>query len=171
MVSQVDIFSLMYQTKMKQKKNLTAVNSYKKYFAEVVLENIFFNTTEESSSLWHELIDPNANHYFELTSTSWLISAEKQCLTNWIESFNNGDYELVKSILSQNVIWNDDDEIVFFISSSISFSCTWKVFKENWSDFLSIDDECPVVINEINDNCILLFSVSGSLYKIPRRRN
>jgi hypothetical protein len=126
------------------------------------------NSAEDASEIWKKNIDSIAKHFFAFDNNNWIISGKMNLLGNWLEIFNNRNYDKIANILSEQVDWKDNDEIVFCVSDTISFTCSWVVFKANWSDFLCINDECPIVINDNDVKNILLFEVSGRLLKVNK---
>jgi hypothetical protein len=65
-----------------------------------------------------------------------------------MEAYNDDDNATVEKLLRGRVNWSDDTTIRFFVKKSIVFQTRWCEFLRFWDEFISAEDDCPIIIPE-----------------------
>lgn len=124
---------------------------------------------EEAILVWNMYIDSKAASFFNLPDNNWIIASSRYSLGDWLKEFNSSKNDNVKSALSSEVQWNDGDIIWYCISKFLVLESTWKTFKDNWINFLSCEDDCPIIINKNCCGTAILFRPIGDFIKIRNK--
>lgn len=156
-----DIYITTSQTNMKEIKKTI----YNFAFEDINSEEIYLLSKDEAVKIWEANIDKNDLHFFKLKDENWLISHESIIIDqNYIIDFND-EYDVRIISLLENLLWKDIDRIFFCLNSDLIICTTWKIFKQNWINFLYVYDDCPIIlkVGENNFKEALIFNTTGSI--------
>jgi len=92
-----------------------------------------------------------------------LIDNDPLIIGEWIGDFNQEKTEGVESLLNTKLKWDDKDKLWFCISKKTILETSWGDFKKLWIEFLYCEDDCPIIINEKNPNCAIIFRPIGDI--------
>jgi len=135
-------------------------------FDSVDLLSTFLLDKSEAEKIWGKYIDKELKPYHQLESSHWLNATINNTIGNWIEAYNEDDYETVKVILESEINWLANDILYFCMSKYFVIKTTWMDFKAGWINFLMCEDESPVLINENNPENVLVFNPIGSIKRV-----
>ncbi|HLP50051.1 MAG TPA: DUF2947 family protein [Chitinophagales bacterium] len=127
-------------------------------------QHTFLLSAQEANKLWAEKIDRHNFHYFKLGDDVWVTQTDTLLTNNWVECYNNEQSEETTNTLSAFEEWHDTDTIYFCRNGSIIIESTWAEFKNYWRCFLSIYDDCPIILNAAVPHVALIFSARGAIF-------
>ncbi|WP_444940664.1 DUF2947 family protein [Microbulbifer sp. ZKSA004] len=144
------------------------ISDFREYF-EGSGQEIYLLAEDSAADVWEKNIDPKASSYFSLPDHSWIVDGKLTLLGNWLEPFNAGEKKDISSLMKDNFQWSDECTVGYFIKKKLVFQTTWLKFRENWDDFLSIEDDCCLLcpIDEDFEEAIL-FRAIGDFLKIDK---
>jgi len=146
-------------------KSLIPINQsvFSDEFESVNLENTFLLSKIDAKNMWENYIDKNSRPFHLLDDLHWLYSGHSNDIGNWIDAYNNDDYRSVSAILDSFMNWQDEEELLFFMSRFFVIRTTWKDFKSGWINFLMSEDDSPVLLNEKKLKKVLVFTPLGRI--------
>lgn len=139
-------------------------------FDSVDLQSTFLLDKSEAERIWKKYIDKELRPYHQLKSSHWLNATINSTIGDWIEAYNEDDYETVSVLLESEIDWVANDILYFCMSKYFIIRTTWMDFKKGWINFLMCEDESPVLINENNPENVLVFNPIGSINKLSMFR-
>ena len=146
---------------------------YQEYFEESSSsEKIYLLSEKEAIEVWGKEIDWESKCYFDLADDHWLVVGERKSIGEWMTAYHENKVELVANILRSCRNWDNNKTVLFLINRKNIFQLSWYDFLLNWDCFLSIEDDCPVVIPQVNPlKEAILFQHLGGVYTINRSAN
>ncbi|PJJ58737.1 DUF2947 family protein [Hymenobacter chitinivorans] len=130
-------------------------------FRGIDSKGIFLLDKEDAFEIWKTHIDDEANSYFQLSDKNWLVSSKPKVIGDWLQAFNDSNNTGFEEVSDCSTTWSETDTIFFCISKHFVIQSTWQSFKKHWRYFIECDDDCPIVINSVNQNCAILFYPIG----------
>lgn len=141
-------------------------SSFSEEFEDTDSSGIIALDKSSSLRIWNTHIDNAASSYFNLQQGNWIVKSNKSVIGKWISDFNSNESENIQSLLDTCVDWNNDDLIYFCISKFIIIKTNWLKFKELWINFITCEEDCPIIINERKTNAAIIFTAIGDIIKI-----
>lgn len=140
---------------------------YSEFFEKAEKETVFLLSEEEAKDAWSNEIDKSSSSYFDLPDDCWIVTSESVSVGRWVEAYNDDDNLGLARKLRTAVFWGDDMVIKFFAKNKIVFQAKWIDFLKYWDEFISAEDDCPIVIPEFRDaREALLFRPIGDVLKV-----
>ncbi|WP_017662950.1 DUF2947 family protein [Baaleninema simplex] len=141
---------------------------YSDYFEKPSSSEIYLLSKDVAGKLWDRDIYSETSCYFDLPEECWIVASQRTSLGRWIAAYNDGRYREVADLLETAMTWSKKMTVRFFVNREVIFQTAWSSFLENWDDFLTAHDDCPLVIPEADSAREAVLFTSGSLYKILR---
>lgn len=141
---------------------------YKEYFEESnSSEKIYLLSEQEAMEAWANKVSRDSKSYFDLADDNWLVAGEYKKLGEWRTAYDKNQIEWVSNILRAHHNWKDNTTVLFLINRKNVFQLSWHDFLLNWDCFLTIEDDCPVLIPLVNCRKeAILFQHLGAVYTI-----
>ena len=134
---------------------------------ELLAARVFLLAPEKADRVWRKYISEDANTYFQLPDSSWLVERNLEKIGRWLEAFNSGDRSTIEKLLFSSVDWAQDERVLFCARRNSILRTEWRVFAAIWDCFLCFEDDCPILIRENSDESeALLFTPGGDIQKI-----
>lgn len=139
---------------------------YKEEFEGAKADSTYLLSKQLSQSIWAQNIDRNANTYFHLSDSHWLVTSKTINIGKWIESYNSEKPEKVINLLNKFVNWSNEDIVWFCINEDNIIETSWNVFKNAWIHFLYCENDCPILIAENKGKQAIVFRSIGDFLLI-----
>ena len=127
------------------------------------LEKIYLLSKTEANKFWSKNIDSRKKHFFHLEDENWLVKSEKIILGDWLDSYNSGKFKNVSKLLNKKIKWLGKLKIYFIANSDNIFFTDWVTFLLNWDDFIAIEDDASIILNETLNREGLMFYSKGDI--------
>jgi hypothetical protein len=145
---------------------------HKEFFEDVDANTIIVLNKDSALRLWMCAIDEKAPSYFRLPDQNWIVSNNNNVVGEWREAYNLDDNLYVANLLQKKVNWTKDSTVRFYISKSIVLETKWDVFLKHWDDFLALEDDCPILIKEGDENArAILFRANGDIVLVTKQQS
>ncbi len=141
-------------------------SAYLDFFLNADIEYTYLLDEEQAKMVWQRQVQSNAASYFKLEDDHWLVRAKIENRIEWITSYNESDFLHICCLLEALVEWHKQDTVYFLISQSLVLETKWLELTTYWNLFLTVEDDCPIVINPKFSNEALLFTSIGEVYKL-----
>lgn len=138
---------------------------FSEYFDDIGNCKIYRLSQNDAELYWHSIFMDNSRSYFSLSDDNWFIRSNSHKIGEWINAYNSNSNIALSEILTKEISWQDDNIIRFCISSSCIFQTTWQCFNLHWSDFLAIDDDCPIVFSTTDTDSSICFRPIGDIVR------
>ena len=140
---------------------------YQQYFEELKDKEVFLLSNTESYKIWSQNIDKKADSFFRLPDNNWIVIADQRLIGKWIDEYNLDRYELIFDLLNKSFpSWAEGDTVWFCINKITVIETSWLCFKKQWINFISCEDDCPILINTNKSLCAIIFRPVGDFLKI-----
>jgi len=143
-----------------------ASTEFSEYFDNVSDCEIYLLPEDDAKLYWSNIFMDKSTSYFNLSNDNWFIKSKTYKIGEWINAYNATSNILLSDILTEEISWQNNDMVRFCVSSYCIFQTTWKCFKLYWSDFLAVDDDCPIVLSLVNTDTSILFTPIGDVFKV-----
>ncbi len=119
------------------------------------LNQIKIFTEQYSEVQWQKYVSSKNRHFMLLGNDEWPASIvhDKNYLYNWQNDWNDNHFESFKEKLIELEI-PDSTIILFFWMKEHCIETTWKIFVNNWINFLYEDEGC-ILVNLLNKKTII----------------
>jgi len=141
---------------------------FSEYFDNIGDCEIYLLSRNNAELYWRSIFTDKSRSYFSFSDDNWFIKSSSYKIGEWINAYNSSSNIILSDILTKEIFWQDDDIIRFCISSSCIFQTTWQCFNLHWSDFLAIDDDCPIVFSVTNINASIWFTPVGNIFEVDK---
>jgi hypothetical protein len=126
-----------------------------------VLEHIKPLTQQKASQFWKDNISTSSPDAERFATGDWPLNVSNwQDETNWMQAWESDDPDLPESV-NAHIDWQDDVTVYFCYEKYNVIETKWKIFKENWKNFLFYDDG-PILVGR-RRNETLWFHDNGSV--------
>ncbi|WP_223787002.1 DUF2947 family protein [Marinicella meishanensis] len=143
---------------------------FKEYFDDnLICEKVFLLSEKEADKVWTLMIGSEKDHFFELGGESWINKGSFKFIGEWIDEYNSERYDSVSKKLKKSVCWFDRSKVFFILSRSLIFYTDWKVFWKEWDQFLTIEDDAPIIMSESVPGQAIMFYSRGDMVLIEQR--
>ncbi len=144
--------------------NPVEATEHNSMFDDVGENTIFVLDKESATNHWINAVDEKASSYFRLQDDNWLVAKKNAVIGAWRDAYNNDDNYYVEKLLNEHIGWEEDSVVRFYVSKLIVLETKWKYFLKHWDDFLSLDDDCPVLIKDGEEKFrALIFRSNGDI--------
>lgn len=119
----------------------------------------------EASVFWDARFGLGTTCYFDIPDGSWLDTRPWTCVASWREFAGSAhDTSSVASVLRAAMAWPPDEPLLFCARRSVLLSVTWRLFLGLWDCFLTLEDDCPILVPEKDGVCgAVLFTALGEM--------
>lgn len=149
-------------------KNLIKMNStlitktfYSEYFDKEV-KDIYLLEKDVASKLWESKIDSKSNSFFRLSDDNPIIFNSKN-IGDWKSYYNEDNISDLQSFLNSTTNWENDNTVFFCINKETIIKTNYSTFLNNIFNFLEVNDDCPILLNNENPECIY-FAPLGNIF-------
>ncbi|KZX01720.1 hypothetical protein JL49_04165 [Pseudoalteromonas luteoviolacea] len=144
--------------------NPVEATEHKDMFNDVGANTIFVMDKESAKNHWINAVDEKANSFFRLQDNNWLIAKNSAVIGAWRDAYNNDDNYYVSKLLNEHTRWEEESVVRFYVSKLIVLETKWKYFLKHWDDFLALEDDCPVLIQDGEEKSrALIFRANGDI--------
>ncbi len=131
-------------------------------------EEIYQLSQSESLVIFTTMFGEIESSFYSFTENHWFVQADSQCVGRWIEAYNLDENSSVSLALKESVKWKEDADIYFCASRLIVFKTTWRNFVKNWDAFLACEDDCPILIQDLDQREAFMFTPMGEIRYIKK---
>ncbi len=124
-------------------------------------------TAQQSAMFWQENISRESPDSERFAPKDWASNLNNWLMeTNWIKTWESDDDSFPVEI-EQYLTWQDDVTVYFCYEKYNVIETTWKVFKNNWKNFLFYDDG-PILLARRREQA--LWFLDNGKVKLGKRR-
>lgn len=143
---------------------------FKEYFDdELICEDVLLLSEKDAEVVWESMIKSNKNHFFELDDKDWISNASVKYIGEWIDDYNSERYKPVAKKLKKSVRWFDKSKVFFILSRTLVFCTSWKIFWSEWDQFLTIEDDAPIIMSESVCGQAIMFYSRGDIVLVEKK--
>lgn len=118
-------------------------------------------SSEYSSLIWEKFISREKQNMASLEQYEWPMQLKKQDY-NWIDDWNCNNLKRLSDFLLDKVNLADNDMIIFYWMKGTAVETTWRIFLNNWLNFL-FESEGNLLVSFSTGDAIR-FDSSGNFY-------
>ncbi len=152
--------------------NLIPINNtlFSDYFDQTSHTAIHLLKEKIAQAEWQCVFGPSSTCFFDLADDHWLCQQAAVQIGRWIEDYNNDNIQPVQQMLSRCVNWPDHIHVWFCLHHRLIFQTRWNVFRQHWKDFLSVADDCPILLpcTENSPDTAIIFTPLGEIKTVSR---
>jgi hypothetical protein len=123
-------------------------------------------SSEYSSLIWEKFISRKKQNIASLEQHEWPMQLKKQDY-NWMNDWNNNNLKGLSNFILNKVNLYDNDIIIFYWMKGTAVETTWRIFLNNWINFLFESEGNLLVCFRKGDS--IRFDSSGNFYVGKRK--
>lgn len=140
---------------------------YGYYFDNIEKSTAFLLREDLAKDAWGHKIHKGSTSYFRLPDDCWITSGKWAFVGTWVDAYNEDQNAIVEDFLRTAVDWPDDISIIFFANGLTAFRTQWRTFLKYWDEFISVEDDCPILMPETGDRKgAIMFTPGGDIIRI-----
>ncbi|QTD49462.1 DUF2947 family protein [Sulfidibacter corallicola] len=138
------------------KKEIPGVFYNDPEMSEADLDGIDVLEEGECSNLWQEYVSEKNRHFMLLADDEWpaKVVGPAEPWYIWEDEWNRGKYDNFKSALFTLGI-NGESTLYVFWGKETGVKTNWRIFTNNWANFLYEDEGCILIVLDSKTAVIL----------------